>query len=450
MKSKRKLTLVALVFVIAGSVLHAQQNPDPAVWEKEYTGSVSQQLSRRRAELTRLDQELQTTNPDYVVYVPKVKPEVLGDCYNDHFEVFSKPDGTLFALCCQATCEGYLDAHVTFFRSVDQGKTWSEPKVLAGPACVDKSVPIATYGFPMVSKSGRIYVLYTQFVPGKVANIRQHTGLMMGIYSDDNGDTWSEPQQVSMPRSCYDADDPSIPSSWVVWQKPLRLGSDHKYFVGVTRYVAPKYYSKFSTISEFIQFENIDDDPQPSDIKASWFATNDDALRVGAHCEEPSIVKLPDNRLFALMRTSNRSPFWSVSSDGGKTWTKPEPLRDRDGGSLIFHPLSPCPIYDRYEGDCGSGFYFTFVHREADEDPKSVYGKRGPLDLLAGKFQPDAHQPIWFAKPQPFVSRPAEQSFYCSTTVVDGKTVLWYPDTKFFLLGRVIGDEWFQAWEKSE
>jgi hypothetical protein len=35
-------------------------------------------------------------------------------------------------------------------------------------------------------------------------------------------------------------------------------------------------------------------------------------------------------------------------------------------------------------------------------------------------------------------------SFYSSFTVHDGKAVLWYPDRKFFLLGRIIGGEWFE------
>jgi hypothetical protein len=33
-------------------------------------------------------------------------------------------------------------------------------------------------------------------------------------------------------------------------------------------------------------------------------------------------------------------------------------------------------------------------------------------------------------------------SLYSSFTVRQGRPVLWYPDRKFFLLGRVIGNEW--------
>lgn len=34
-------------------------------------------------------------------------------------------------------------------------------------------------------------------------------------------------------------------------------------------------------------------------------------------------------------------------------------------------------------------------------------------------------------------------ALYSSFTVRDGKAVLWYPDRKFFLLGRVIDESWF-------
>jgi len=34
--------------------------------------------------------------------------------------------------------------------------------------------------------------------------------------------------------------------------------------------------------------------------------------------------------------------------------------------------------------------------------------------------------------------------FYTSYYIVDGKGILWYNDTKFYLCGRVIGPEWFE------
>lgn len=439
-----RIFLLLIVSILLCDTILAQQSADVEKWKAEYERRIEATLQRRRVMKPTFAEDVQHTKPDYIVYIPKVEPEKLGDCYNDHFQVFDKPDGTLFALCCQATCEGALDQHVTFFRSRDRGKTWTEPKVIAGPKTMKEKVPIASWGFPMVSKSGRIYVIFDQYVPGKVSTNRQHTGVMVGICSDDDGETWTQPQQIAMPRTVNDSPDETIPPEWVVWQKPLRLAPNGKYLVGVSRYAAPHKHAEFRTGTEFIRFENIDDNPPPGQIKTTWFMTDDKILRNGVHCEEPSIVKLPDGRLFTLMRTATGSPCWSVSADGGQTWSQPEKLLDRDGGKPFLHPMSPCPIYDWKGNEAASGRYFAFVHGTFDTKKKSAWQTRGPLYLIAGKFVPDARQPIWFSAPKLFVDRPTGQSFYTSTTQIDGKTVLWYPDQKFYLLGRIIDERWMK------
>ncbi len=219
---------VSLAFFTAlSSFLSAQQNPDAETWRKEYEGRIKHVVESRTKQKPNFEADARFSKPDYVVFVPKVEPDKLGDTYNDHFLVFDKPNGKLFALCCQASVEGALDQHVAFFRSTDKGKTWEKPRVLAGNRTVAEGLSnggaIASWAFPLVSKSGRIYVLYNQFIPGKVSTNRQHTGLMAGIYSDDDGETWSKPETIPMPRTSNDSADPSIPPEWVVWQKPLRL-----------------------------------------------------------------------------------------------------------------------------------------------------------------------------------------------------------------------------------
>ncbi|MDO4586062.1 MAG: sialidase family protein [Planctomycetia bacterium] len=443
---KRVFILISIVFFFNYYIAWGQQSANLDDWKAEYQKRIEETIRRKKELKPHFSEDVHFTKPDYIVYIPQVEPEKLGDCYNDHFQVFDKPDGTMFALTCQATCEGAIDQHVAFLRSLDHGKTWSEPKVLAGPSTMNSEVPIASWGFPMVSRSGRIYVLYDQYIPGKVSTNRQHTGLMTGIFSDDNGDTWSQPELVPMPRTKNDSPDLSIPPEWVVWQKPLRLAENDKYLVGVTRYVAPQFHSKYHTVTEFIRFENIDDDPPVKEIQATWFMTDENVLQTGVYCEEPSIVKLPDGRLFTLLRTGTGYPCWSVSEDGGQTWTQPEKLLDKDNGTPFLHPVSPCPIYDWKGNEAASGFYFAFVHNKFDFANKNPWQNRGPLYLIAGKYQPNAKQPIWFAAPQLFVDRPSSQSFYASVTRTDGQTVLWYPDQKFYLLGRIIGEEWFKDW----
>ena len=430
--------LCAVCCTLCGSA-SAQQSADPEVWRAEYQQRIQDTLAFRKQQQKEDPKDLYYSHPDFVVYRPEVREDVLGDCYNDHFQVFDGVDGTLFAINCQATCEGAQDEHVAFYRSDDHGKTWTKPKVLAGPKTLDEGTPIASWGFPMVSRSGRIYVIYDQYIPGKVSTHRQHTGLMVCIYSDDKGETWTKPEPVpNFPRSVNDSPDPSIPSEWVVWQRPLRLGNDGHYLTGVTRYTAPHRHAMYRTATEFIHFLNIDENPEPKDIQMKWVLADESCLHVGVHCEEPSIVKLPDGRLFALMRTGTGSPHWTVSTDGGMTWSAPEKLLDRDGGKPFLHPMSPCPMYDWKGCEAGSGEYFALIHNTFDFSNPNPWQTRGPL-----------YQPVWFTtEPKLFIDRPENNSFYTSCTQLNGKCVLWYNDQKFYLLGKYIGPEWMA--EKAE
>jgi hypothetical protein len=215
-----------------------------------------------------------------------------------------------------------------------------------------------------------------------------------------------------------------------------------------------------------MRFENVDESPEVKDLRISWFASDDKALAVPfpghpevSACQEPSIVKLPDGRLFVVMRTASGSPFWSVSGDQGETWAPTRRLLRKDGGAPLLHPLSPCPIYDVGGNTAGSGRYALFIHNNdghyKDYGPGDTGFNRRPVYLAAGRFHAAADQPVWFDEPRLFMDHdgvglgkpgtPGRQdlALYASFTVRNGKPVLWYPDRKFFLLGRVIGEDWF-------
>ena len=409
---------------------------------------------------------LHSTKPDYIVFVPEVASEEVTDTGNEHFLVFDGPDKTLMAIWTQSTREGEPDQHIVFVESKDQGQTWTKPRIIAGPAKPGDGL-MASWAFPMVSKRGRIYVLYSQHL-GKVDTFPHTTGRLTGIYSDDNGKIWSKPETIPVPRTSRDNPDTSFPANCITWQKPLRLTSDGKYFVGLTRWTSkavkknptPSWISHDSVV-EFMRFENLDEHPQPAQLKISFFASDKDAITVPypghpetSVCQEPGIVKLPDGRLFCVMRTMTGGPYWTVSADDGKTWSKALPLLNRDGGEPLKHPLSPCPIFDLGGPTAASGRYALFIHNHDGNyqgfTPRDTQMHRRPIYRVIGHFEPKAKQPVWFNKPEFFfdhdgllVGPPGklgrlDLALYSSSTVLNGKTVLWYPDRKFFLLGRVI------------
>jgi hypothetical protein len=324
-----------------------------------------------------------------------------------------------------------------------------------------------------LNQSGRLYVLYSQHI-GKHDNFVHHTGWLHGIHSDDHGQTWSIPQNIPVARSINDNPDLTMPPNMLCWQKPLRLGKNGRYLAGFTRWTsfAVRKNPTSSWISadshvEFMRFENVDDNPAVQNLKIAWFAGNEKALAVPfpghpevSACQEPSLVKLPDGRLFCVMRTASGSPFWSVSADAGETWTPPRRLLRKDGGEPLRHPLSPCPMYDVGGNTAGSGRYALFIHNHDGHyqgyGPTDTGFHRRPVYLVPGRFQPGADQPVWFEEPRLFMDHQGvslgkpgtngrlDLALYSSFTVCQGHPVLWYPDRKFFLLGRRIGAEWFE------
>lgn len=400
--------------------------------------------------------------PDYVVFVPKQprakdkrNPAKPGDTYNDHFHVISNPsNGMLYAFWTQASYEADIDQHIAFSRSADKGLTWTDPVILAGSPNKVTPALLASWQQPMLSKSGRLYCLWNQ----QTTSQGPHCGMMFGSYSDNDGTTWSAPKFVPFTvRMDADPADERIPPSWCNWQRPLRLGENGKYFVGCSRHGKASYDDRFGCKIEFWEFQNIDDNPKVEDIKLKYFSTNKDSLSAsklektgGFRANEPAIeeaapVKLPDGRLFALMRSSVGSPVWVQSRDGGRTWSEPKLLKDAEGKPYL-HPRSPCPMYDWKGSEAASGQYFALVHQtfNFNEPTGNSYQHRGPLYLIAGTFDPEGEQPIKFKKPKLFAPRKWGNSFYTSYCIVDGKGVLWFNDMKFYLCGRVIGPEWFE------
>jgi hypothetical protein len=117
-------------------------------------------------------------------------------------------------------------------------------------------------------------------------------------------------------------------------------------------------------------------------------------------------------------------------------------------------------MYDVGGNTAGSGRYVLFIHNHDGHyqgyGPTDSGFHRRPIHLVTGRFQPGADQPVWFDEPRFFMDHDGvalgkpgtrgrlDLALYASFTVRAGRAVLWYPERKFFLLGRVIGPEWFE------
>ena len=407
------------------------------------------------------------TEPDRVIYLPKLPLSPMGD--NEHVIVNKMPKtGDLLATWTTGTYEASADSHTAYARSKDGGQTWTPPRMM--PGTNEGPYLCGRWAFHMASRAGRVYFLSNHCI-GIWDNSFTTNGAMRCIYSDDDGHTWQPGGDLPFrKREAYDHDDSAVPPAWIVWQNPIRDGKG-RWLVGFTRWSSltkfpmPKTGYHSDSRTEFMRFDNLDDGPDPQDLKITFLPEGDS---VSVPCpiepekskgyslaEEPGLVLLPDGRLFVVMRTRTGHIWYTVSEDDGASWRPTEILRHHDVGDPMLHPKSPCPLYRLDDGR----FLLFFSNHDG-----TGYGADGPHDMNArrpifisvGEFRPNAHQPLWFSEPKllfdthrvqcgPGNGSPEGGRFwlamYSCLTELNGERIFWYPDRKHFLVGKIISDE---------
>lgn len=414
---------------------------------------------------TAAQEEWHRSKPDVVVYLPKGVEYNDGD--NEMFIVTPSADGNeLIGIWTQSTVEARGDNRIMLARSAD-GEKWSQPVKIAGTT-PGTSEPQASWGLPVVVRSGRIYVFFIRERKVHLED-RQVSGRFGVLYSDDNGHAWQSGPDLSAPRNRFDDPDPKVPKKFWFWTNAVR-DRRGRWLLGYTQVTSVKVrprpareWPHVDTRCALARFENLDDVTDPADIKVSWLPSDREGLEVPnkmypqiSTCQEPSTVLLPDGRLLVVMRTMTGHPYYSVSKDDGATWRDPEPLLYRDGGETVNHPISPCPlfrladgrfllVYHNNDGTVGSHSQWTKVWKTNEANHI-----RRPTFIALGEFRPQARQPIWFSPPEQILDtdgvivgpkKTAEVGTYPSLTEWHGRRTLWYPDRKYYLLGRYLPDE---------
>lgn len=189
-------------------------------------------------------------------------------------------------------------------RSTDGGATWSPMKVVEHSGSFWSSCNPATV---VDRQSGRVWVFYLRCKPGRgthAARPGTRDAANLARYSDDNGQTWSEPiDQTNVARDMQDAQwRISVPGpGGAIQDRQGRL------MVPMWRY-AP--WGGFAILSE--------------DHGRTWRRGSPVPGKQGT--DEDQLVELADGRILLDMRQQSGPNRWMATSrDGGRTWSEPRP-----------------------------------------------------------------------------------------------------------------------------
>jgi sialidase-1 len=242
----------------------------------------------------------------------------------------------------------------------------------------NKELPRHSEGSFATLASGRIIFYYTQFYGGAAD---ESPARIVGIHSDDDGRTWSQPvtivennagknvMSVSLlrlasgklaffyclknswqdcrPQMCVSSDDGAT------WSAPKNMLEAPGYFVLNNDRVIQTKAGRLIVPLGFHRSRNTDPHSSKSfDARAitMWLYSDDEGatwheaanwwaipVRSGSGLQEPGVVELADGSLFSWSRTDQGAQYGFTSKDGGKNWTAPEP-------TALKSPTSPASI----------------------------------------------------------------------------------------------------------
>lgn len=218
-------------------------------------------------------------------------------------------DGRLFAVAGISSKSGTPLTRIAGVYSSDSGKTWGRPRIVHEETRKDRFV-----GDPNILTDGRTVFVYWTHVDNPNTIKKAWT---WGIQSKDNGETWSEPREIHIPRQYTPGKQ----------HNAIKL-ADGTYAMGISwdhwaeRGMNPRTEGEMNLSSGLLL------------SKDGWNWTLHGDLHVFVEkvtpgstnglCE-PSIVQLANGEILMFLRSGSSRHYESRSRDGGITWAAPTP-----------------------------------------------------------------------------------------------------------------------------
>ncbi len=268
--------------------------------------------------------------------------------------------------------EGASGQHVVASTSTDRGKTWSKLVAIESP-----DGPAASWACPLVTPFGRVYAFYTYNGDNVDLGRNDVHGWYAFKYSDDGGRSWSAKRY-------------RLPLRVTACDTLKKDGKTVQMFWGICKpIVAGKtVYFSFTKLGKYFlgdgegwlfASDNILTERDSDKIRWRMGPEGEVGIRhpeYGSVQEEHNLAALSKpGHLICVYRTTKGFPAVSYTRDGGRTWSKPEPMRYRPGGRIIRHPRA-CPKIWR----CTNGKFLFWCHQNGG----TSYHGRNPVWLCGG------------------------------------------------------------------
>ncbi len=199
-------------------------------------------------------------------------------------------------------------------------------------------------------------------------------------YSDDGGQTWSERYRLPVRTTACDRGNQWKGEVQVLWGigKPQQIRDGGMIF-GFTKLGR---YMLDDGEGWFFRCDNINTQRDPRELVWRNFPEGEHGLRhpdFGSVQEEHNLVELSDGTLYCVYRTTQGFCAFSISKDGGASWSLPQKLRYATG-EVIPNPRA-CPRLFK----CSNGrFLFWFENNHSQS-----FDHRNPAWLAGGVERSD-------------------------------------------------------------
>jgi hypothetical protein len=313
--------------------------------------------------------------------------------------------------------EGSGGQHIVSSISEDQGKTWSEPVRIEQPGKES-----ASWAMPYLTDYGRVYAFYV-YNGDKIHELKDRKNIredMLGWYcykySDDEGKTWSERYRIDIPNKPVDLNNQWNGDVQIFWGVGKPIDFEGGMMLAFTK--IGKYMLEYSE-GWLIHCNNINKQKDPKKLKFELLPETDAGIKnpeLGVINSEQNIFQLSKGTLYSMHRTVSGYPAESYSTNGGKSWTTPQPP-EYENGIKIKNPRAAPRIWK-----CKNGKYLFWYHNNGGWN----FGIRNPA-WLSGGIEKDG-KIIW-SQPEIlfYEDEPAVRMSYPDLIEQDGK--YWITET---------------------